>query len=561
MSADAVFFIALIVGGSALLSWPLGIYMKWAMDPAAGAGDLAGRATRLFQLIGGRPSATPQDWKQYLLSMLAFNAAMFTVCFAILALQQHLPLNPDGRGAIEGSLIFNTAASFTSNTNLQHYSGESTLSYCSQLGALMWLQFVSAATGIAVLAALARGLAGQRTMGNFFVDLQRASFLVLLPLALAVASLMVLGGMPMTLEGAAVATTLEGVEQTIARGPVAAFLTIKQLGTNGGGFFGPNSTHPFENPTFWTNALSTICIIIIPMACVWMFGRIIGRMRHGAVVFAVMFVLVGARITGAVWFESAPTQAFAGLPIAHDAGNLEGKELRFGATAGPLWAVLTTSTSNGSVDAMHDSLNPLAGLMPLIGMWLNEDFGGVGVGMINMFLYIIVAVFVAGMMVGRTPEYLGFRVEAFEVKLAVLAMLAHAFFILGGTALFAVTPWGADTLNNAGPHGFSEILYEFSSASANNGSGFEGLGDNTVPWNVATGLVMLLARYIPIILPLAIAGALSAKRRTTESAGTLGVENATFGVMLLSTIVVVGALTFFPAAARGPLAAHLLFMK
>ena len=311
------------------------------------------------------------------------------------------------------------------------------------------------------------------------------SFLVLLPVALVVATLMVIGGMPMTFQGAAKAMTLEGVEQVIARGPVAAFLTIKQLGTNGGGLFGPNSTHPFENPTFWTNAVSMVSIILIPMACVWMFGRILGRMRHAAVVFGVMLALVLTRITFAVWFETAPTEAFAQLPIEQNVGNLEGKELRFGATSGPTWAVLTTSTSNGSVGAMHDSLNPLTGLMPMIGMWLNEDFGGVGVGMINMFLYIIVGVFIAGMMVGRTPEYLGWRVESREVKFAILALLAHGFFILVGTAIFAATPWGTATLNNIGPHGFSEMLYEFSSASANNGSGFEGLGDNTVPWNVA----------------------------------------------------------------------------
>jgi K+-transporting ATPase ATPase A chain len=486
---------------------------------------------------------------------------MFVVSYSIMALQQYLPLNPDEMKAIEGSLIFNTAASFTSNTNLQHYSGESTMSYLSQLGALMWLQYVSAATGIAALAALARGLAG-KNLGNFYVDVQRASFLVLLPIALVFASLMVLGGMPITFEGAAKAITLEGAEQTIARGPVAAFLTIKQLGTNGGGFFGPNSTHPFENPSFWTNGLSLISIILIPMASVWMFGRILGRMRHAAVVFGVMLVFLLAKVTGAVYFETAPTQAFAGLPIEQNVGNLEGKEMRFGAASGPTWAVLTTSTSNGSVGAMHDSLNPMAGLMPLIGMWLNATFGGVGVGMINMFLYMIVGVFIAGMMVGRTPEYLGWRVESREVKFAILALLAHGFFILGGTALFAsIPPWGAATLNNVGPHGFSEMLYEFSSASANNGSGFEGLGDNTVPWNVATGIVMLLARFIPIILPLAIVGSLMAKRRSAESVGTLGVEDGTFATMLAATILIVGALTFFPAATLGPIAEHLIFMK
>jgi len=551
-----------IVGGTAALSWPLGRYLRWAMDPADGPSARPGLEV-LFARVAGPFGRAEQDWKQYMLALLVFNAVMFTVSFAVVSLQQLLPLNPDAKGALEGSLVFNTVASFTSNTNLQHYSGEVSLTYLSQLLGLMWLQFVSAATGIAALAAMARGLAGRQTMGNFLIDVQRASFLVLLPLALVVATLMVLGGVPMTLRGAATATTLEGAEQIIARGPVAAFLTIKQLGTNGGGFFGPNSTHPFENPTFWTNALSMVCIILVPMASVWMFGRIVGRLRHAGVVFGVMLVLLLGKIAGAVYFEAAPTAAFADLPaIEQVAGNFEGKEMRFGTPygSGPLWGVLTTSTSNGSVGAMHDSLNPMAGLMPMLGMWLNATFGGVGVGMINMFIYIIVAVFVAGMMVGRTPEYLNRRVEAYEMKIAVLTVFAHGFFILLGTAVFAVTPWGVDTLNNVSAHGFSEILYEFSSASANNGSGFEGLGDNTVPWNVATGLVMLLNRYIPIILPLAIAGSLARKRPTAESAGTLSVENATFGVMLLATIVLVGALTFLPAAALGPIAEHLLFM-
>jgi K+-transporting ATPase ATPase A chain len=560
MFVYATLFVVLALGVPALLSWPLGRYMNWAMDP--GAADRRGAGfTRVFQAIGGPLTREQQDWKRYVVAMLVFNVVSFTVTYAILVLQQHLPLNPDGMVAMRADTAYNTAASFTTNTNLQHYSGEASLSYFSQLFALMWQQFVSAATGIAALTALARGLAGRPSMGNFLVDLQRASFLVLLPIAVVVATFMVLAGMPMTFEGAAAATTLEGAQQTIARGPVAAFLTIKQLGTNGGGFFGPNSTHPFENPNFWTNMVSTICIVLIPMACVWMFGRIIGRMRHAAVVFAVMGALVLTRIVFALYFETAPTQAFAELPVAQDVGNLEGKELRFGASAGPAWAVITTSTSNGSVDAMHDSLNPLTGLMPMIGMWLNEDFGGVGVGMINMFIYIVVGVFVAGMMVGRTPEYLGWQVESREVKLAILAMLSHGFLILVGTAIFAATPWGTATLNNIGPHGFSEMLYEFSSASANNGSGFEGLGDNTVPWNVATGTVMLISRFIPIILPLAIVGSMMAKRRTAESVGTLSVEDGTFATMLLATIIVVGALTFFPAATLGPGAEHLIFMQ
>ncbi|MBX7535142.1 potassium-transporting ATPase subunit KdpA [Qipengyuania sp. GH1] len=550
---SAILTTILIVGGTALLAWPLGIYM---------AGLFSGRfasADGLFaRTVGGAPE---QDWKQYSIALFAFNIVMFGFVFALLATQHMLPFNPDGQGAASLDLVFNTTASFTTNTNLQHYSAESTWSYLAQIGGLMWLQFVSAATGIAALAALARGIGGKPTMGNFFVDVQRASFCVLLPLAMIVAAVIALNGVPMTLQGAAQVTTLEGVAQTIARGPAAAFVAIKQLGTNGGGFFGPNSTHPLENPTFWSNAFEMVAIILIPMACVWMFGRIIGRPKHAMVVFGVMAALLLIKLVASVGFETAPTQAFMDLPVTQDVGNLEGKELRLGATTGPLWAVLTTSTSNGSVGAMHDSLNPLTGLVPMAGMWLNETFGGVGVGMINMFLYIVVAVFVAGMMVGRTPEYLGHRIEGREMRLAVLALISHPVLILGGTALFAATAWGQDTLNNAGAHGFSEILYEFSSAAANNGSGFEGLGDNTVPWNIATGLVMLIGRYLPIIVPLAIVGSLMAKRRSAESAGTLSVESSTFGVMLFITILIFGALTFFPAAALGPIAEHLTSMR
>ncbi|MFZ1983668.1 MAG: potassium-transporting ATPase subunit KdpA [Desulfatitalea sp.] len=552
----AILFIILIVGTAAFLSWPLSRAMTWAMQPAEPIGGFRQNIELFFRKAGGPAVAADQEWKAYLLSLLLFNAIMFIVVYAILSLQQILPLNPDGKGAIEPSLIFHTAASFVTNTNLQHYSGEVTMSYCSQLFGLMWLQFVSAATGIAALCALARGLAGKSVFGNFYRDLMRATFLVLLPLAAGIALLLVLGGVPMTLQGAAVAKTLEGALQTIARGPVAALEAIKQLGTNGGGFFGPNSAHPFENPTFFTNIVECVSIVLIPMASVWMFGRITGRMRHAVLVFAIMALLLTAKFGLAVYFESAPTAALAGLPVQASA-NLEGKELRFGTVAGPLWGALTTATSNGSVNSMHDSFNPLTGLIALAGMWLNVTFGGVGVGLINMFLFIIVGVFISGMMVGRTPEYLSRKVETREMKLALLALLVHPLLILGGTALFAATPWGAATVHNPGPHGFSEILYEFSSAAANNGSGFEGLGDNTIPWNVATGIVMLLARFIPIILPLAIAGSLAAKQPTPETTGTLRTDTPLFGLVILGSVVLIGALLFMPVAVLGPIAEHL----
>ena len=552
-------YVFLLVALCVVVSWPIGKMATWAMsDPVSDRG-FRRAVENLFVKCGGNVVRGQQNWKQYALSMLLFNALIFTFIYLVLGTQQWLPLNPDGKGALEGSLIFNTTASFTSNTNLQHYSGEQALSYIGQF-ALMFLQYLTPATGLACLAALARGLSGKVLMGNFYADVMRATFLVLLPLCLVTAGMLVLGGVIMTFDGSVVAQTLEGAKQIIARGPVAAFVTIKQLRTNGGGFFGPNSTHPFENASFFTNFIETMSIIVIPMACVWMFGRLTGRMKHAAVIFAVMLSLLCVKLGCAVYFESAPSAAFHGLDI-ENSSNLEGKELRYGTSGGPAWSIITTATSNGSVNAMHDSLNPLAGLMPMIGMWLNVVFGGVGVGFINMFLYIIVGVFISGMMVGRTPEYLGRKVETREMKLALLAILAHPFFILGGTALFAATSWGADTVANAGFHGFSEILYEFTSSAANNGSGFEGLGDNTVPWNIATGLVMLLARYIPIILPLAMVGSLAAKTPAPETAGTLRTDTLLFGGVLLGCVLIVGALLFMPVAVLGPIADHLSVMR
>lgn len=545
----------LVVVVALVLAWPLGIYLRWAMAPES-PGPLRQRYEALCCRLLGQAAAQPQDWKRYCLSLLCFNCLMFLVAHVVLTVQGYLPLNPDNRDGLEPSLAFNTAASFTTNTNLQHYSGEVSLSYFAQLFVIAWLQFVSAATGLAALTALARLLAQHTQMGNYYTDVWRATGLVLLPLAVVLAVLLVLCGVPMTLDGAAAAHTLEGVVQTIARGPVAAIVAIKQLGTNGGGFFGTNTAHPFENPSFWSNILNCVAILVLPMASVWMFGRIIQNLRHAAVIFAVMLLLYLCMLGSAIALEMQPTGALHDLPITAS-GNLEGKELRFGTTAGATWAVTTTVTSNGSVNCMHDSLNPLTGLLPMIGMWLNMVFGGIGVGMINMFLYIIIAVFLAGMMVGRTPEYLARKVEIKEMQFALLALLSHPVFILVGVAVFAVTPWGLDTIQDQGSHGLSEILYEMTSAAANNGSGFEGLGDNTIPWNVSTGVIMLLARFIPIIAPLAIAGLLARKRTTPESSGTFRTDTVLFGVILLATILIVGALLFLPVAVLGPIADHL----
>lgn len=544
MTGLAVPFI--VVVASAALSWPLGAYLKRVLDPRD-----EGPPSRLRAMVGG----DQQSWAAYCRSLLTFNAVMFVIVYLILTTQGRLPMNPDGKQSLEPSLAFHTAISFTTNTNLQHYSGEAALSYLSQLS-LMWLQFVSAATGIAALAAIARALSGRKRVGNFYLDVMRMTFLVLLPLSIVWAVAMVVCGVPMTFQGAAEATTLEGAVQTISRGPVAAFLAIKQLGTNGGGFYGPNCAHPLENPSYWSNVLNSIAILLIPMASVWMFGRIAGRLRHAAAIFAVMSILYLAMLGAALPLESSQSAALQGLPVA-ESPNLEGKELRFGVAASPTWAVSTTATSNGSVNSMHDSLNPLTGLVPMVAMWLNVAFGGVGVGMINMFLFIVVAVFLAGMMVGRTPEYLTRKIETAEMRLAVLTLLVHPALILGGVAIFASTEWGRTTVQDPGSHGFSEIVYEFTSAAANNGSGFEGLADNTVAWNVATGLVMLFGRYLPIIAPIAIAASLGRKKATSEGPGTFRTDSWMFGGVLLGTVLIIGALLFLPLAVLGPVAEQL----
>lgn len=534
------------------VSWPLSRWLLRAVEsPLENS-----RTDKILTTLLGKSALTGGSWKRYFLNLLSFNAIMFAVTWAVLSNQHHLPLNPDAQGPVATSLVFNTTVSFVTNTNLQHYSGESTFSHLSQL-TLMFLQFTSAATGIAAFFALSRGLAGKKDMGSFTRDLARIILLFLIPLSAIFAGIYVFANIPMTLEGAASVTTLEGATQTIARGPVAAFLAIKQLGTNGGGFFGPNSTHPLEGAGIVSNFISLLAIPIIPMACVWVFGSIVGRPRHARIIAAVMTAFIILKIGIAITGESAPTAALANLPIA-ESPNLEGKELRFGATTGPLWSVLTTCTSNGSVGAMHGSLNPLTLLAPFSGMWLNSTFGGVGVGFINFFLFMIIAIFIAGLMVGRTPEYLGKKIEAREMALAAAAFIVHPLLILGGTALFATTSLGSTTIANAGPRGFSEILYEFSSAAANNGSGLEGLGDGTTAWNIATGIVMLLGRYLPIIIPLAIAGSLALKPKVAESPGTLATDTPTFGFVTFAVILFLGALTFLPVALLGPILEHLM---
>jgi potassium-transporting ATPase potassium-binding subunit len=507
-----------------------------------------------------------QDWKQYSMSLLISNVFMWLATWTIVTLQQYLPLNPDGIANMEPTLAFNTISSFTTNTNLQHYSGETGLSYLSQMFTITFLQFVTAATGVAAAVAVIRGLAGNRlkTLGNFYVDMTRATVRLFLPLAVLVSVLMIWQGTPMTFEGAAKARTVEGQEQTIARGVTAGVVSIKQLGTNGGGYFGPNSTHPYENPTPFSNFVETWSITIIPMSMVVMLGFMTDRRKLATVIFATMLAIYIPMVVVAVDQEAGGNPAISAMGVDQSTGSMEGKEVRFGAALSALWAVTTTVTSNGSVNSMHDSLTPIGGLMPMIGMWLNNIFGGVGVGFINMLIFVIVAVFVAGMMVGRTPEFLGKKVEAREMKLASLALLWHPLAILVGTAV-ACYVWATTAdpgtalawLKNPGSHGFSEMLYEFTSSAANNGSGFEGLGDNTPFWNISCGVVMMLSRYIPIIAPLALAGSLAAKPAAPETAGSLRADSATFGFTLWAVIIILGLLMFMPVAVLGPIAEYL----
>jgi len=532
---------------------------------------------RLVLRLSGVDAGREQTWKQYALSLLVANVFMWLFAFVLLSVQRLLPLNPDGLGAMEPTLAFNTAASFATNTDLQHYSGETGMSTFSQLFVVGFLQFVTAATGVAAGIAAMRALAGDRLacVGHFYLDLTRAVLRLFLPLALVVGVVLLWQGVPMTWGGALHARTLEGGGQTIARGAVASVVAIKQLGTNGGGYFASNSAHPYENPTPLTNLIETWALAVIPMGMVWALGHFTGRRRLASMLFAVMLAIYLPMVVFAARQETAGNQALASAAAAgagtageagldQSTGSMEGKEVRFGAGLSALWAVTTTATSNGSVSGMHDSLTPLGGLMALCGMWLNTLFGGVGVGFLNLLVFLVVAVFVAGMMIGRTPEFLGKKIEAKEMKLASLSMLWHPLAVLVGTAV-ACHVWTVSAAHghalawqkNPGPHGFSEMLYEFTSAAANNGSGFEGLGDDTPFWNVSTGLVMILSRYIPIIAPLALAGTLAAKPRAPQTAGTLNVEGATFGFTLWAVILILGLLMFMPVAVLGPIAERL----
>jgi K+-transporting ATPase ATPase A chain len=536
---------------------PLGGYMtrvfkgeRTLLSPMLGPVE-----TGLYRLAG-IDARSEQSWLGYGLAMLTFHALGFVALYGLLRLQDVLPLNPAGQAAVAPDLAFNTAASFVTNTNWQNYGGESTLSYLSQMLGLTHQNFLSAATGIALALALVRGFsrASARTVGSFWVDLTRCTLYVLLPICVLYTLVLVSQGIPQTLRASIQATTLEGTTQTIAVGPVASQVAIKMLGTNGGGFFNANAAHPFENPTALSNFFQMVSIFVLGAAMTNVFGRMVGDERQGWAILGAMGVLFLAGVLVTYASEAAGSSVLNGMGFT--GGNMEGKELRFGIVASALFAVVTTAASCGAVNAMHDSFTALGGLIPMINMQLGEIIvGGVGAGLYGMLVFVIVAIFVAGLMVGRTPEYLGKKIESREVKMAMLTILCLPLMMLGFTALATVVAAGLAGPANAGPHGFSEILYAFTSAAANNGSAFGGLSGNTPFYNTTLAIGMLVGRFFVIIPALAIAGALAAKKTVPASAGTL--PTGLFIGMLVGVILIVGGLTFFPSLALGPIVEHL----
>lgn len=522
---------------------------------------------RLFFKWSGIDPMREMTWKQHLVALLTINLIWFGISMFVLMNMSWLPLNPDGNPSMSGDLAFNTSVSFVTNTNLQHYSGETALSYLGQMILMLW-QFISAASGIAICAVVFFAMKEKTStaLGNFYSLFVRINTRILFPMALVVATILLFSGTPMTFEGKDTMITLEGKEVQVSRGPVAAFVAIKQLGTNGGGFYGPNSTHPMENPNYFTNIIETISIFLIPIAMVFVMGHVLNRRKLSWMIFGVMTAGFLLLCIPSIYFETQGNPMIEKMGITQPMGSMEGKEVRFGASASAYWAINTTCTSNGSVNAMHDSMTPLTGMFALLGMMVNSFYGGVGVGFLNFYIFIILAVFISGLMVGRTPEFLGKKVEAKEMKIAMIIALLHPLLILTGTAISSyLLAHDPDTysawLSNPGYHGFSQMLYEFTSSSANNGSGFEGLGDNTPFWNITCGVVMLLARYLPIIGPVAIAGILASKKYIPEGAGTLRIDTGTFGLMVFAVIAIVAALSFLPALTLGPIAEYFTIIQ
>jgi K+-transporting ATPase ATPase A chain len=553
-----IFYFAVL----AAITMPLGLYMykvfsggrTW-LSPV-----LRPVETGLYRLAGVDENKE-QSWLRYAVALLLFSLAGFLVVYFLQRLQADLPLNPADLPAVKEDSAFNTAVSFTTNTNWQGYGGEYTMSYLSQMAGLAVQNFVSAAAGIAVAFALIRGIARRRadTVGNFWVDMVRSTLYILLPMSIVLSLILVWQGVPQNFNDYTVANGLEGIGQTIAQGPAASQIAIKQLGTNGGGFFNSNSAVPYENPTALSNFFECLAILAIPAGLTYTFGKAVGNTKQGWALFAAMSAIFLAGVGFTYWAETQANDALGALGIDQAVGNLEGKEIRFGVPLSALWAVATTAASNGSVNSMHDSYNALGGLVPLGNIQLGEVvFGGVGVGLNGMLFFALLAVFLAGLMVGRTPEYIGKKVQSYEVRMVAVAILIFPVFILGLTGLAVVTDWGTQTLNNGGPHGFSEALYAFSSHTGNNGSAFAGLGANTGFYNSAGGFAMLAGRFLVIIVTLAVAGSLARKQTVPASLGTFPTTGALWVGLLVGVVLIVGLLTFFPALALGPIVEHFM---
>ncbi|MCI3937949.1 potassium-transporting ATPase subunit KdpA [Chryseobacterium aahli] len=513
---------------------------------------------RFFYKMSGIDPDHEMNWKQHLIALLTINFLWFFISMLVLMNMSWLPLNPDGNPDMSPDLAFNTTISFLVNCNLQHYSGETGLSYLGQIW-LMFLQFVSAATGMAASIVIFKAFREKSTekLGNFYDYFLKSTTRILLPLSFLMGAVMVFQGMPMTFEGKDKMITLEGKNVEVSTGPVAAFVPIKHVGTNGGGFFGANGAHPLENPNYFTNMVEMFAQFIIPMAMVFAFGHFIRRKKFGYMIFGVMTVGFLLLAVPTVIMEMNGNPAISQMGIDQSLGAMEGKEVRFGAAASGFWSIVTTVISTGSINSMHDSAMPLSGMTQMLAMMVNAFYGGDGAGILNIFIYIILAVFISGLMVGRTPEFMGKKIEAREMKIAMIVALFHPFLILVGAAIATYFPEvGTSTLNNPGFHGFSEVLYEYTSSAANNGSGFEGLGDNNLFWNISTGIVLLLGRFLPIIGPLAIAGLLAQKKYIPEGEGTLKTDTSTFGLMTFAVIAIIAALSFFPALALGPIAEY-----
>ncbi len=544
---------------TATLAIPFGKYIskiysgdKTLLDPVLNPIE------KLFFRVSGIDEKSEMNWKQHLTTLLTINFVWFLLGILVLMNQGWLPLNPDGNPGQSADLAFNTSISFLVNCNLQHYSGETGLSYLSQLY-LMFLHFVSAGTGMAAAAVLFLALKERATdkFGNFYNLLVKSCTRILLPVSILIAIMLSFNGTPMTFDGKDTMINMQGDTVQVSTGPVAAFVAIKHVGTNGGGYFGANSAHPLENPNYLTNMVEMFGQMIIPMAMVFAFGFFLKRKKMSRMIFGVMTLGFLLLVVPTIMWENDGNHALTAMGIDNSSGAMEGKEVRFGSKASAYWSIATTVISTGSVNSMHDSFTPLSGMTQLLAMMTNAFYGGVGVGMLNFFIFIILAVFISGLMVGRTPELLGKKIEGREMKIAMIVALLHPLLILAGTALAAAFPEiTSGNLNNPGFHGFSEMLYEYTSSAANNGSGFEGLGDNNPWWNITTGFVLIFSRFIPIIGPVAIAGLMASKKYIPESAGTLRTDSGTFGIMILAVITIITALSFFPALTLGPIAEY-----